>query len=58
MMLFLVDVGVKENRKSLLCKRSGGAGENRGSEDAPYKSGNGRLDRGRGRLGPGPKGGV
>jgi len=24
MMLFLADVGVKENRKSLLCKKSGG----------------------------------
>jgi hypothetical protein len=37
MMVFLADVGVKVNRKILLCKRSGGDGENRGSEDPPLQ---------------------
>jgi hypothetical protein len=37
MMLFLADVRVKENRKILLCKRSGGERENRGSEDPPLQ---------------------
>jgi len=32
MMVCLVDVGVKVNRKALLCKRSGRDGENCGSE--------------------------
>ncbi len=51
MIVFLTYVGVKVNRKTLLCKRSGGDMENRGSEDPHYKSGNGRLpDGSRGRL--------
>jgi len=42
MIVFLAYVGVKVNRKTLLCKRSGGDMENRGSEDPHYKSGRGR----------------
>jgi len=35
MMLFLADVGVKENRKSLLCKKSGGRLAERGVASGP-----------------------
>src|SRR5712692_10033319 len=50
MILFLADVGVKVNRKILLCKRSGD-GENHGSEDPPLKKGEQRPRQSRGRRG-------
>jgi hypothetical protein len=44
MMLFLADVGVKENRKTLLCKRSGGDAENRWFDRSEHRHYKGRKD--------------
>jgi len=38
MMLFFADVRVKENRKTLVCKKSGGTAEIREIEEAPSKA--------------------
>jgi len=51
MIVVYADVGVKENRRAHLCKRSGGDGERRGSEDPPLQKRKGAAARAkRGRI--------
>jgi len=51
MIVVYADVGVKGNRRAHLCKRSGGDGERRGSEDPPLQKRKGAAARAkRGRI--------